>query len=103
MAVFLAIVSFEALMTPNSTSYKPIIYLYPTEEKEVSVKLLYDDMITVSYPKYTSGWNVLAKKDGALVDLSTKKNLYSLYYECENKLNFKKKTNMLAHFLYGVF
>ena len=28
IAVFFAIVSFEALMTPNMTSYKPIIYLY---------------------------------------------------------------------------
>ena len=46
-------------------------------------------MITVSYPKYTTGWNVLAKEDGTLTDLSTNKNLYSLYYECENKVNFK--------------
>lgn len=89
IAVFFAIVSFEALMTPNITSYKPIIYLYPTEDKAVSVKLLYDDMITVSYPKYTTGWNVLAKEDGTLTDLSTNKNLYSLYYECENKMKFK--------------
>ena len=71
------------------TTYKPIIYLYPTEDKAVSVKLLYDDMITVSYPKYTTGWNVLAKEDGTLTDLSTNKNLYSLYYESENLLNFK--------------
>ena len=89
IAVFFAIVSFEALMTPNMTSYKPIIYLYPTKEEEVSVNLLYDDMITVSYPKYTTGWNVLAKEDGTLIDLTTNKNLYSLYYECENKVNFK--------------
>ena len=89
IAIFFAIVSFEALMTPNMTSYKPIIYLYPTEEEKVSVKLSYDDMITVSYPKYTNGWNVLAKEDGTLIDLSTNKNLYSLYYECNNKINFK--------------
>ena len=89
IAVFFAIVSFEALMTPNMTSYKPIIYLYPTKEEEVSVNLLYDDMITVSYPKYTTGWNVLAKEDGTLIDLTTNKNLYSLYYECENKVIFK--------------
>ena len=46
-------------------------------------------MNTVSYPKYTTGWNVLAKEDGTLIDLTTNKNLYSLYYECENKVNFK--------------
>lgn len=71
------------------TTYKPIIYLYPKEDTEVSVKLQYKDNITTSYPKYLDGWNVLAKKDGTLIDLSTNKNLYSLYYESENLLNFK--------------
>ena len=71
------------------TTYKPIIYLYPKEDTEVSVKLQYKDNITTSYPKYLDGWNVLAKKDGTLTDLSTNKNLYSLYYESENLLNFK--------------
>ena len=37
----------------------------------------------------TDGWNVLAKQDGSLIDLSTNKNLYSLYYESKNKINFK--------------
>lgn len=71
------------------TAKKPIIYLYPKEDTEVSVKLQYKDNITTSYPKYLDGWNVLAKKDGTLTDLSTNKNLYSLYYESENLLNFK--------------
>ena len=70
-------------------SYKPIIYLYPTEDSEVSVKLQYKDNITTSYPKYLEGWNVLARKDGTLIDLSTNKSLYSLYYESENVVNFK--------------
>ena len=70
---------------------KPIIYLYPLEDKEISVNLLYDDMITVSYPKYSAGWNVFAKSNGTLVDLSTNKELYSLYYECKNKLTFNQK------------
>lgn len=73
----------------RGVAYKPIIYLYPKEDTEVSVKLQYKDNITTSYPKYLDGWNVLAKKDGTLTDLSTNKNLYSLYYESENLLNFK--------------
>ncbi len=85
---FICYYFFEINRTPI-IAYKPIIYLYPTEEKEVSVKLLNDDMITVSYPQYTTGWNVLAKKDGSLIDLSTNKNLYSLYYECKNQVSFK--------------
>ena len=61
IVIFFAIVSVESLMIQNMLDLKPIIYLYPKEEKQVSVNLLYDDMITVSYPKYTTGWKVLAK------------------------------------------
>ena len=70
-------------------AYKPIIYLYPEKDKEVSVELGYKDKITVSYPKYTVGWDVFAKTSGDLIDLNTNKNLYSLYYESETTYNFK--------------
>lgn len=62
---------------------KPIIYLYPEEETEVSVKLDNKNQITTSYPKYIDGWNVLAKPNGDLTDLETGKNLYALYYESD--------------------
>ena len=68
---------------------KPIIYLYPTKETKLLVKLGYKNSITVSYPKYIDGWNVLAKPNGDLIDLDTNKNLYSLYYESESNINFK--------------
>ena len=70
-------------------SYKPIIYLYPKEEQEVFVKLENSENITCSYPEYVSGWNVLAKPNGDLKDLDTGRNLYSLYYENENVVDFK--------------
>ena len=78
-----------AYVMSNNTLAKPIIYLYPEKDKEVSVKLGYKDKITVSYPKYTTGWKVLAKNNGDLKDLNTNKNLYSLYYESEAVYNFK--------------
>ena len=68
---------------------KPIIYLYPEEETKVSVELPKDDRLLVSYPKYEKSWEVLAKEDGNLVDLETGRNLYSLYYESENVVEFK--------------
>lgn len=71
------------------TADKPIIYLYPETPQEVTVKLGYKDKITVSYPKYTTGWNVLANPNGDLIDLDTNKKLYSLYYESENTHKFK--------------
>lgn len=73
-----------------SIVYKPIIYLYPTKDTNVNVKFTYNDKITVSYPQYTSeGWNIFAKTNGDLIDLKTKRNLYSLYYESNNIIDFK--------------
>ena len=73
----------------STVNHKPIIYIYPEREQEVEVKLLDKDLLTCSYPKYKSGWNVIAKPNGDLVDLDTKKQLYSLYYEANSKNNFK--------------
>ena len=68
---------------------KPIIYLYPTTETLISVKRLNDRNITCSYPKYNGEWKVLAKPNGDLKDLSSNKNLYSLYYESKSEIDFK--------------
>ncbi len=70
---------------------KPIIYLYPTKNQEISVKLGYNNRITTSYPKYTTGWKVFAKPNGDLLDLSTNKKLYSLYYESKSVYDFEVK------------
>ena len=73
----------------NQIDAKPIIYLYPTEETQVNVQLGYKEKITCSYPKYTTGWNVIAQPNGDLKDIDTNKNLYSLYYESDNVVEFK--------------
>ena len=72
----------------QATVAKPIIYLYPTEETETSVKLLNTEKITCSYPKYVDEWNVLSKPNGDLIDLDTGRKLYSLYYESESVEKF---------------
>lgn len=79
----------SAIMASNMDSKKPIIYLYPEEETNVSVELPEDDRLLVSYPKYEESWKVLAKENGDLVDLETGRNLYSLYYENKNVVDFK--------------
>ena len=77
-----------------SISEKPIIYLYPKEDTQVSVKLGNEDKITCSYPTYTSGgWNVLAKPTGDLIDLNSGRSLYSLYYECDNSAQYTMKND----------
>ena len=84
-------VNVFALPVKGNSYYaeKPVIYLYPEEEKEVEVKLGNKENITCSYPNYINGWKVQAKTNGDLFDTTTKRNLYSLYYESKNIVNFK--------------
>lgn len=60
---------------------KPVIYLYPIEETEVTVKVGNPQNLTHTYPKYENEWRVLAKPNGDLKDLKTGRNLYALYWE----------------------
>lgn len=60
---------------------KPIIYLYPQEETELTVKLGNKEKIICSYPKYKDGWKVIANPDGTLIDTQTNRQLYALYWE----------------------
>lgn len=67
-------------------SFKPVIYLYPEDEEEVTVKLGKKENLTCTYPKYKDGWKVLAKSSGDLIELETGKELYSLYWEGKNNV-----------------
>lgn len=68
--------------------FKPVIYLYPEQEQEVTVTLGHPDALTCTYPKYQDAWKVLAKPDGNLTEISSQKQLYSLYYESNNVFSF---------------
>ena len=71
------------IMDESTVSKKPIIYLYPEEQTEVTVTLGNPEKVTCSYPKYNDGWTVLANPDGKLIDKDTNRELYSLYWEGE--------------------
>ena len=66
---------------PNAC-YKPVIYLYPEVETEVSVKLNLDGKLTCTYPAYNTGWKVTASPDGTLTDAKGQTYNY-LYWEGE--------------------
>ena len=66
---------------PNA-AYKPVIYLYPEKEMQVSVDLTLDGKLTCTYPAYNNGWNVTATPDGTLTDTNGKTYNY-LYWEGE--------------------
>ena len=65
----------------NDVDYKPVIYLYPTEETEVHVALDYAGELTVTYPDYgEDGWHVTASPDGTLTDADGRQYSY-LFWE----------------------
>ncbi len=68
---------------------KPVIYIYPEKETEVSVKLGSPESLLVSYPIYENGWSVTAYPDGKLMDANTGRELYALYYESSNKISYE--------------
>lgn len=48
---------------------KPVIYLYPEQETEISVRLnIPNGQLICTYPEYGTGWNVTAWPDGRIVN-----------------------------------
>lgn len=64
------LITIEPYITDPNTHevYKPVIYLYPEQETEVSVKLSLDGEFMYTYPEYKDGWTVTATPDGTLTD-----------------------------------
>lgn len=65
----------------NFTFDKPVIYLYPETESEVSVELDYKGKLTCTYPDYINGWNVTAYPDGKIISKVDNKEYSYLYWE----------------------
>ena len=59
---------------------KPVIYLYPEEETDVTVTLDYNGELTTTYPAYDDGWSVTAAPDGTLYDQQGQEYSY-LFWE----------------------
>ena len=70
---------------------KPILYLYPEEEMDISVKVKKPELLKTTYPKYNDGWNVTVKPNGDMVD-EDGKYYYALYWDEDNntKEEFKE-------------
>ncbi len=61
---------------------KPVIYLYPTAETSVTVKLHYNGVFTHTDPPYPSGgWTVIASPDGQITDPKTGATYEYLFWE----------------------
>ena len=86
-ALFLALLTLALALLPGCTQEeepadaKPVIYLYPEAETEVTVSLDYDGELTCLYPAMEDGvWTVTAAPDGTLTDAEGQTYNY-LYWE----------------------
>ncbi|MCQ2416901.1 MAG: SH3 domain-containing protein [Oscillospiraceae bacterium] len=69
--------SSEYLM-PCGGIEKPVIYLYPEKETDVSIQLNLKGRLMFTYPEYQNGWQVKAAPDGTLTD--SQGNQYSYIF-----------------------
>lgn len=76
----LILITFTGCENDEMTK-KPVIYLYPTSEQSVSVKLGYNGELTCTYPEYKDGWNVIAEPDGTLTNIEDNREYSYLYWE----------------------
>jgi len=60
---------------------KPVIYLYPESEMDVSVKVEPVNGISVSEPEHGDGWKVTAKPDGTLTNHADGQSYPYLFWE----------------------
>ena len=85
------------IMVVENAADKPIIYLYPENESEITVKLGNPEKLSCSYPKYEEeGWTVTAKPNGDLTYLKTGRKLYSLYWEGKDTIKAKTKEGFIV-------
>ena len=91
LALLLAMLLFAAMAGcwPLEEQYteKPVIYLYPEAETDVTVQLDYVGDLTCTYPAYDGAWRVAAAPDGTLTDESGQTYRY-LYWEGTDNVQY---------------
>jgi len=79
---FQRVIKFEnAKFVPAAECGKPVIYLYPSQETKVSVQLEPQGGFSFTEPEYINGWEVLARPDGTLTEVSSGKQYPYLFWE----------------------
>ena len=70
----------------NPETAKPVIYLYPEETMDVSIKLDYNGQLTTTYPAYNNGWTVTAQPNGTIT--SGGREYYCLFWEGNSAVDY---------------
>ena len=86
-AVFLLMRQVTDQCESGRIDAKPVIYLYPETETQVTVKMDYSGQLTCTYPAYDDGWQVTAAPDGTLTDDRGQTYNY-LYWEGETATGY---------------
>jgi CYTH domain-containing protein len=74
---------------PILTPDKPVIYLYPTEQTDVSVKLDYKGVLDFTYPSiFDGGWEVTANPDGTLINKRDGREYSYLFWEGHGQASY---------------
>jgi hypothetical protein len=71
-----------------STAKKPVIYLYPVEPTNITVRLIYKGILDFTYPVYNDGWNLSAYPDGTLINHGDGKEYSYLFWEGHGKADY---------------
>lgn len=69
--------------------YKPIIYVYPKKNMDISIKLGKEKDLLLTYPVYKNSWNFYALTNGDLIDKKTNRKYYGLYWESNKQTKNK--------------
>ena len=88
-ALLLALACAGSLAACQEVQYsaKPVVYLYPEKETQVTVQLDYAGELTCTYPAYNDGWTVTASPDGTLTDGEGQTYSY-LYWEGKDNVEY---------------
>lgn len=65
----------------HDVAYKPMIYIYPEEEMDLTISFEDKSKLLYTYPEYKNSWNVHVNTDGNIYDYDTNRNYYGLYWE----------------------
>lgn len=84
------VTSIDPSKVPINVCYKPVIYLYPKIQTDVSVSLTPNGKLTFSYPKYQDSWKVNATPEGKLTVNNQTFNY--LFWESEFNLKINEQT-----------
>lgn len=73
---------------------KPVIYLYPEKQTEITLQVNFKGALDFTYPPYKNGWQVIAQPDGTLTDKNDGREHQYLFWD--GKMSFTKEHTTYA-------